>query len=263
LIGRIFDLLDSRRAKEGAGMCLTGVRFRFGWCRLALLVGLSAAGAIDGAAAQPRPPGAHIVVTGEGSVNVMPDVAQIRSGVSTRGKTVREATEANSRTMAAILTALTESGIPQKDVRTAQFSIQPVYAAQDPGKEQKLVGYSVANHVSAKIKHIEKLGDVLDHLIAAGATDVWNVEFLVSDPGKALDQAREAAVADARRKAEIYAKAAGVTLGRVVSIEEESGSSSPRPMRALAASAAAPQVPIAPGEDTLRAVVTLGFEIAR
>jgi uncharacterized protein len=162
--------------------------FRFG---LALAVGLGALAAVSGAHAQQRPPTARVVVSGEGSVSVAPDVAQIRSGVTTRGKTVREATEANSKIMAAILNALTESGIPQKDVRTAQFSIQPVYAAQEPGKEQRLVGYSVGNHVGARIKHIEKLGDVLDRLIAAGATDVWNVELLVSDPAKPLDQARE------------------------------------------------------------------------
>ncbi|HEX9322431.1 MAG TPA: SIMPL domain-containing protein [Xanthobacteraceae bacterium] len=240
-----------------------GWRFRFGWCGLAFAIGLSALGAVDDAGAQQRVAGSRVVVTGEGSISVAPDVVQIRSGVSTRGKTVREAAETNSKTMAAILTALTESGIPQKDVRTAQLSIQPVYAAQEPGKEQKLVGYSVANHVSAKIKHVEKLGDVLDRLIAAGATEVWNVEFLVSDPAKVLDQAREAAIADARRKAEVYARAAGVPLGRVVSIEEESGASSPMPMRALAQPAPGAHVPIAPGENTLRAVVSVAFEIAR
>ena len=95
-------------------MPAAGWRFRFGWCRFALAVGLSAAGAIDGAGAQQRTSGPRVVVTGEGSVSVAPDVVQIRSGVTTRGKTVREATEANSKTMAAILTALTESGIPQK-----------------------------------------------------------------------------------------------------------------------------------------------------
>jgi uncharacterized protein YggE len=238
------------------------LRFALAWCVLALAAGLSALGATGAAFAQQRPPGPRVVVTGEGSVTIAPDVVQIRSGVTTRGKTVREATEANSKTMAAILTALTESGIPQKDVRTSQLSIHPVYAAQEPGKEQRLTGYSVSNQVSAKIKHIEKLGDLLDRLIAAGATDVWNVEFLVSDPAKMLDQAREAAVADARRRAEVYAKAAGITLGRVVSIEEQAGTS-PMPMRALAAPAPGTQVPIAPGENTLHAVVTVGFEIAR
>ena len=123
-------------------------------------------------------------MTGEGEVSVAPDIAQIRSGVTTRGKTVREATEANSKLVAAILTALTEAGIPQKDVQTAQLSIQPVYASPEPGKEQKLVGYNVGNHGNAKIKHIDRLGDVLDRMITAGATEVWNVEFLVSDPVK-------------------------------------------------------------------------------
>src|SRR5947208_16554122 len=239
-----------------------GWRFRLGWWRLALALGLCAVGAIDGAGAQQRATGPRVVVSGEGSVSVAPDVVQIRSGVTTQGKTVREATETNSKTMAALLTALTESGIPQKDVRTAQLSIQPVYASQDSGKEQKLVGYNVVNHVSAKIKHIEKLGDVLDRLIAAGATDVWNVEFLVSDPGKALDQAREAAIADARRKAEVYARAAGIRLGQVEWITEASGFG-PVPLRGQGASAArAAAVPIATGEDTLEATVTVGFAIA-
>src|SRR5436190_2026760 len=109
--------------------------------------------------------------------------------------------------------------------------LSAVGAVGGAGAQQKASGPRVVvtgeGSVSVGIKHVEKLGDVLDRLIAAGATDVWNVEFLVSDPGKALDQAREAAIADARRKAEVYARAAGITLGRVVSIEEESGASSP------------------------------------
>ena len=143
----------------------------------------------------------------------------------------------------------------------AQLSVQPVYASPEAGKEQKLVGYNVGNHVNAKIKHIDRLGDVLDRMIAAGATEVWNVEFLVSDPGKALDQAREAAIADALRKAEVYSRAARVTIGRVFSIEEELGPFAPVPRRALAQPAGT-QMPIAPGESTLHATVTVGFEIA-
>ena len=237
------------------------LRFPLIWWQTALAIGLSVLGAVDGAHAEQRASGPRIVVTGEGDVGVAPDIAQIRSGVTTRGKPVREATEANSKLMAAILTALTESGISQKDVQTAQLSIQPVYASPGPGKEQKLVGYSVRNHINAKIKHIDRLGDVLDHMIAAGATEVWNVEFLLSDPNKALDQAREAAIADARRKAGVYARAAGVTLGHVVWIEEESGSFAPVSKRALAQPAGV-QIPIARGENTLHATVTVGFKIA-
>jgi uncharacterized protein YggE len=139
---------------------------------------------------------------GEGSVSVTPDYAQIESGVTTRAKTVKEATDANSKLMAAITSALLESGVAQKDVQTSRFSVQPVYAPQEPRTEPKLVGYSISNHVRVKIRQLGKVGEILDRLVTAGVTDVGNIAFLVSDPSKALDQARAAAIADARRKAE-------------------------------------------------------------
>lgn len=210
-----------------------------------------------------RPAPGYVVVVGEGRVAVAPDVAQVRSGVTTTAKTVKEAVETNSRTMAGVITSLTESGIAQKDVQTSQFSIQPIYATQDQHSEPRLTGYRVSNQVTAKVRHIDKLGDVLEHLTAAGATDVGNVEFLVSDPSKALDEARQEAIADARRKAEVYARAAGVALGRVVSIEEDGvalpGSVSAR----LHAVGAIAQVPIATGESTLHASVTVSFDLAK
>ena len=113
-----------------------------------------------------------------------------------------------------------------------------------------------------KIHQLSKLGDILDRLITAGATDVGNIQFLLADPSKALDQAREAAVADARRKAELYARASGVSLGRVVWITEDSGYAPPMLMKAMPAARAA-SVPIAIGEDTLQARITVGFDIAR
>ena len=234
--------------------------FRFVWVRVALAIGLCAFGAVAGASAQQAAPGRRIVVTGEGQVSVAPDIAQIRSGVVTRGKTVQSAAETNAKAMAAILAALTESGIAPKDVQTTQLSIQPEFSQPKPGEERRLVGYSVGNHVTVKIRQVDRLGGVLDRMIAAGATDVWNLEFLVSNPNEALLQARAAAIADARQKAETYARAAGVTVGRVYSIEEEPVASLPVRSRALAQAAA--QLPIAPGENTLSASVTVGFEIA-
>jgi len=114
------------------------------------------------------------------------------------------------------------------------------------------------------VRQIAKVGDVLDRLVAAGATDAGNVAFLHSDLSKARDQAREAAVADARRKAELYARAAGVKLGDVVWITEGAGYEPPMPrMRAMAAPAmAAAPTPIMSGEDTLQAQITIGFTIA-
>jgi uncharacterized protein len=111
-----------------------------------------------------------------------------------------------------------------------------------------------------KIRRIDNLGEILDRLVAAGATDVGNVALLVSDTSKALDQAREAAMADARRKAEVYARAAGVRLGPVEWITENSGFAPPVPARA---STMAASVPISTGEDTLRARITVRFGIAR
>jgi uncharacterized protein YggE len=92
--------------------------------------------------------------------------------------------------MAGIMTALTQSGIAQRDMQTARFSIQPVYATAEQHAD-KLVGYRVSNQVTAKIRHIDKLGEILDRLIAAEANEVLNVDFQVSDPSKAYDEARE------------------------------------------------------------------------
>jgi uncharacterized protein len=165
--------------------------------------------------------------------------------------------------MAAVTAALLEAGIEQKDIQTLRFSIQPVYAPQGPNTEPKLSGYSVSNQVRVKIRQIGKIGEILDRLIAAGATDLGNIAFLVSNPSQALDQAREAAIADARRKAEVYTHASGLRLGQVKWIIEDGGVVLPVPMRAQAGSASmAAPVPIATGEDTLRVKITVGFEIA-
>jgi uncharacterized protein YggE len=212
-------------------------------------------------------PEAGIVVTGEGSVSVTPDHAQISVGVTTRTKTVKEAVATNSKLMVAIIAALKDAGVAENDIQTARFSIQPIYtqptgpSSQDGRAEPKLSSYSVSNHVNVTTREIGKVGDLLDRAIAAGATDVGNVLFLVSEASKALDKAREAAILDARRKAEVYAKASGVRLGGVKWITEDTGSGPPVPMMSRTAAVAA--VPITSGEDTLRVRVTVGFDITR
>ena len=206
----------------------------------------------------------RIVVIGEGIISVPPDYAQVRSGVTTTAKTAKEAADANSRVMAAVTASLLSSGILQKDIQTSQFSIQPVYAPQEPRTEPKLSGYSVSNQLTVKIYQLVKLSDVLDRLITAGATDIGNIQYLFAEPSKAFDQAREAAVSDARRKAELYARASGQILGRIIWITEDPGYGQPMPMKAVQASAArATSVPIATGEDTLQARIIVGFDLAR
>ena len=206
-------------------------------------------------------PEARIIVIGEGSVSAAPDHARISSGVTSRAKTAKEASDANAKAMAAVLAALQSAGIDQKDIQTSRFSVQPVYTSPEPNMEQRLTGFSVSNQVSVTIRQIDKVGDILDRLVTAGATDAGNVEFLHTDSSKTLDKAREAAMADARRKAELYAHAAGLTLGSVAWVTEDS--SAPLFAAKVAMRAAMPgAAPIATGEDTLQVRITVGYEIA-
>src|SRR5262249_5801921 len=148
------------------------------------------------------PPIGRGIVIGEGSLREAPDDAEVGSGVTTRAKSVKEAMERNCSSRAAASKALRDCGVAQGDIQTSRFLVQPVYAPQEPRTESKLAGYSVSNRVRVKIRQIDQVGEILDRLVTAGATDIGNVEFLVSEPSTALDHAREAAIADARRKAE-------------------------------------------------------------
>jgi len=196
-----------------------------------------------------------LTVTGESSVAVAPDTAVIRIGVTTLGKTAHEASEANAKQMTAVLAAIKQSGIPDRDVQTSLLSVQPQY---DPNKggTARLTGFQVTNRVTVRIRDVDSLPAILDRAIGAGANEMSGIEFVVSEQSRMLDQARSDAIADARRKAELYAQAAGVKVGRVVSISEEGATPTPRPvMQAMRAGA----VPVAPGEQTLRAVVTVSY----
>ena len=216
--------------------------------RLAAAVATMLVCSIGSHAQQPQQ--ARIVVTGEGSVSVAPNYAQIRSGLTTRAKTVKEGVGTNSKLMLAIVAALNDIGIAEQDIQTARFSIQPIYAPQEShtATEPKLSGYSVSNQVTVTIREIGKVGDVLDRVVAAGATNVGDIWFLVSDASKVLDQAREAAIAEARRNAEVCAKAAGVQLGRAEWITKDTGSGPPVPMIGTRPSPAGAAVIIAAGQ---------------
>jgi uncharacterized protein len=212
----------------------------------------------------PSPSERRVVVIGEGSVRAAPDYARIRSGVTTRAKTAKEAAEANAKIMAAVTAMLLLADVGQKDIQTSRFSVQPIYESRQPNSEQKLSGFAVSNQVNVTIRQIGRLGEILDRLVMVGATDIGSVEFLHSDTSKVLDQAREAAVADARRKAELYARASGLALGNVTWITEDPEYAPPMPktsVRAFDGAAGGMAVPIAAGEDTLRVRITVGFDM--
>ena len=180
----------------------------------------------------------------------------IRIGVSSQDKTAREASDANAKQMTAVLAAIKGNNIAERDIQTSRLSLQPQY---DPNKSgtARLTGFQATNQVTVRIRDIGKLAAVLDSAIGAGANEMSGIEFIVSEQSKLLDRARDDAIADAHRKAELYAKAAGAKLGHVVAISEEGSAPPQRPMQALRAGA----VPISPGEQTLTAVVTVSYEL--
>lgn len=197
-----------------------------------------------------------ITVTGEATVAVAPEAAVIRIGVSSQDKTAREASDANAKQMTSVLAAVKSNGIAERDIQTSRLSLQPQY---DPNKSgtARLTGFQATNQVTVRIRDIDKLPILLDSAIASGANEMSGIEFVVLEQSKLLDRARGDAIADAHRKAELYAKAAGVRLGHVVAITEEGPTPPPRPLQALRAGA----VPIAPGEQTLKAIVTVTYEL--
>jgi uncharacterized protein len=209
------------------------------------------------ALAQMVPPPA-ISVTGEANMSVPPDQAQIDGGVSTDAKTAREASDANNAAMGKVLLALKGAGIDEKDYQTSRLSLQPQYAPNRTGPSP-VVGYRASNRVTIKVRDITKVANMIDVLVGAGANDIGGIHFVVTQASKLLDEVREQAIADARRKAQIYAKAAGVTLGEPIAISEEGA---PTPMfRSKVAAGMAASAPVAQGEETLSVSVSVSWAI--
>jgi len=215
--------------------------------------------------AQTAPP-PSISVSGEATISVPPDQAQIEAGVTSEAKTARDASEANNATMGKMLLALKAAEIDDKDIQTARISLQPRYDQnQNQSKPAAIIGYRAGNQVVVKLRDIAKVASTIDYLVAAGATEIGGISFLVSNASQRLDDARAAAVADARRKAEIYAKAAGVTIGAPLSISEFASPMLPEfrrmAMPSMAMAAAGTPVPVAQGEQTLQVRVSVSWAI--
>lgn len=211
------------------------------------------------ALAETVPPPA-ISVSGEAAVSVPPDLAQIDAGVTSDGKTAREASDTNNAAMGKVLLALKGAGIDEKDYQTSRLSLQPQYAPNRSGPSP-VVGYRASNRVTVKLRDVAKVASTIDLLIGAGANELGGINFMVSQASKLLDEAREKAIADARRKAEIYARAAGVTLGEPLSIAEDGGSAPPVFRSKMAVAPMAQGAPVAQGEETLSVTVSVSWAI--
>lgn len=223
----------------------------------ALLLAASAAPA-SAQPAQPR----TIAMTGHGEVKAAPDSATLTAGVSIQAPTAAAALAGDSTRMQAVIAALKKAGIADRAIQTSHFSVSPQYAYAN-GQPPRLTGYQASNQVSVHVDDIGKVGTLLDALVGAGANQESNISFAIAHPEPLLTEARTNAVADARARAETYAKAAGVRLGSILSISESS-IASPRPimMRAMAAMAPpAPPPPIEAGEESVSADVSIMWEI--
>lgn len=204
-----------------------------------------------------------IAITGHGEVRGVPDMATITMGVISSADTARAALDANTKTMQDLMTLLKQSGLEDRDIATSNFSVNPRYDYGKAGTEPpKVVGYDVSNTVTVAARKISMLGELLDKAVSAGSNQIHGIAFSFSKPDAMLDEARKLAVADARRRAEIYATATGIALGDIISISENAGFQPPVPMFARAEkSAAAADVPIAQGEQALSIDVSIVWAI--
>lgn len=204
--------------------------------------------ASDGVRAAAEAPRARLSVTGEGRIDAAPDMAVITLGVETLAPTAAEALAENSARLGAVLDRLRAEGIAERDLQTSGLSLGPQmdYRQNQP---PRVVGYSVSNMLTVRVRDLARLGAVLDLAVSDGATNFNGLGFALAEPGPALDAARVAAVREARRKAEMMAAAAGLRLGPVLEMSEYASAPDPRPMMRMApvAMEAAP-VPVAQGE---------------
>ncbi|WP_296421246.1 SIMPL domain-containing protein [Pseudooctadecabacter sp.] len=207
-----------------------------------------------------------LTVTGTGEITVAPDMATISVGVQTDGIEASQALDAASAATLAILARLDVEGVAPAHVQTGAVRLQPQYSNSALSSGQQIVGYRAFNSVNVQVNDLDRLGGLLAALVGDGANRLDRVTFGLQDPKAATDEARRRAVAEAMRKAGLYAEAAGVAMGDVLSISEQGGGGY-QPFRAepvmMEAMASAPSfdVPVAAGEIELSASITMVFAI--
>ncbi|MGY6710653.1 MAG: SIMPL domain-containing protein [Rhizobiaceae bacterium] len=208
-----------------------------------------------------------IDVTGQGETAVAPDMAILSLSVMREAETAREALDQANAAMREIVEAMREEGVESRDLQTAGLSINPRYVYPDRGGEEgpRIVGYQVSNTLTVRVRDIERVGEVLDLSVSLGVNQGGSIVLTNDDPAAALEDARTAAVENARSKAETLAEAAGVRLGKVMSISEQMRQPEARPMgapqMAMRAVSEDASVPIETGENTYHVNVEVSFEI--
>lgn len=205
----------------------------------------------------------HISVTGEGRVEAAPDMATITLGVTHEAKEASAAMQATSEAVAKVLDRLAAMGIASRDLQTRDLSLSPLWSepASSGGERRQITGFVASNTVLVRVRDLAGLGGVLDAVIEDGVNDFNGLRFGVQEPDPLMEEARKRAVADAMAGASLLAGAAGVTLGPVQSIEAQ-GIGRPMQMAEMAMRASPAGMPVAAGEITVEAQVSMVFAIA-
>ncbi len=202
-----------------------------------------------------------LTVSGEGRIGAPPDTALIEAGVTTQAATAAAAMAENGTAMARILEALRALEIAPRDLQTRRLQLFPVYAKRTASEPDRISGYRATNQLQIRVRELDSVGRVLDQVAKAGVNEMGNLRFIVADPAPLLDQARVAAVADARHKAALLAHEAGVVLGEVRELREGGGVPPPVPGGRMAQLEMA-AVPIETGELEFSASVSIVYSIA-
>ncbi|MBN8809621.1 MAG: SIMPL domain-containing protein [Sphingomonas sp.] len=229
-----------------------------------ILASIAATPAIAQVAAAPAvlPDGAILEVVATGKTTRVPDIATIRAGVVTQATTASAALGENAQRMAGVMQALKAAGVQARDIATANVSLQPQYRYQD-NQPPVLTGYQASNTVSVRFRDVAKAGGILDALVKQGANQIQGPDLSLDQPDAALDEARVDAVKRARARADLYARAAGLNVVRIVAIDENgenAGSPPPRPVfYARVQAVPQPDTALAPGETDVTATVTVRF----
>lgn len=239
----------------------------------AIGLALAVTAAVPAALAQAAPPAADTMfrattlnLSAYGETKVAPDMATITLGVMTEGKTAAEAMQANAARMNAVVASLRKAGIPDKDIQTSNLNLNPQYRYQE-NQPPVLVGYQASNNVTVTVTDLKRLGPAVDATVNAGANQVHGISFGLSDPTGAENAAREAAVKALAAKADLYAKATGYRISRLVSLSE-GGGYAPQPPMPMVAYAAKREMAdagtsISAGEMKVRIDISGLYELAR
>lgn len=218
--------------------------------------------------AEPLPASAFQATTlslaASGQVMTAPDKATITLGVQTDAASAAQALAANAEQMTRVMAALKRGGIAERDIQTAQLTVNPKYA-YEPNQPPRLTGYEASNQVMITVRDLKRLGPTVDSAVGAGATNVNSIAFGLVDPTAAENAARLEAVKALQAKADLYSKAVGHPILRLVSLSEGVSYNPPMPLQEVVVTAAkrmAP-TPVSVGEMQVQIQVTGVYELAR